>query len=81
MEVVRKIMTAGMLSPIIDLPWASQNTKVEVLVLPISQPSHESNSFRSMKGRLKEYANPELAKLEKSAWANNVEEKYGNIRH
>jgi len=81
MEFVRKFMTAGMLSPIIDLPWVSQNAQVEVLVLPVTQPSHESKSFRSMKGRLKEYANPDLAKLEKSAWANNVEEKYGNIRH
>ncbi|MDR1722634.1 MAG: hypothetical protein LBR84_01690 [Tannerella sp.] len=81
MEVVRKIMTAGMLSPIIDLPWASQNAQVEVLVLPVSQPAHNSKSFRSMKGWLKEYANPDLAKIEKAAWANNVEEKYGNIRH
>ncbi|MDR2473252.1 MAG: hypothetical protein LBD53_06765 [Tannerella sp.] len=81
MKVVRKIMTAGMLSPIIDLPWASHNAVVEVIILPVSQPSHETESFKSMKGRLKEYANPDLVKLEKSAWANNVEEKYGNIRH
>ncbi|GAB4310343.1 MAG: hypothetical protein Kow0091_16590 [Geminocystis sp.] len=33
---------------------------------------------KSLKGILKNYANPELITLESNAWENYVEEKYGD---
>ena len=39
MEVVRKIVSADMLMPIIDLPWVSKGLRVEVIVSPINEVS------------------------------------------
>ena len=35
MDVVRKIVSADMLTPIIDLPWMSRSLQVEVAVSPV----------------------------------------------
>ena len=35
MEMLRKIVSADMLTPIFDLPWASRGAQVEVIVLPV----------------------------------------------
>jgi len=37
MEVVRKIVSADVLTPIIDLPWPSNGLEVEVIVFPINK--------------------------------------------
>ena len=81
MEIVRKIVSADMLTPIIDLPWASKNLQVEVIVIPqIKKTSQQRKvSVESMMGCLKEYANPALWEKEQYAWEDNIMEKYDNI--
>ena len=34
METVRKVVSADILAPVIDLPWASKGLQVEVIVIP-----------------------------------------------
>ena len=34
MEVVRKVVSADMLTSIIDLPWVSKGMQVEIIVVP-----------------------------------------------
>ncbi|MCL2312239.1 MAG: hypothetical protein FWC41_07110 [Firmicutes bacterium] len=46
--------------------------------IPDSDMPMEKITPQSMKGALKEYANPDLIPLEKEAWAMHCEEKYGN---
>jgi len=81
MEVVRKIVSADMLKPIIDLPWNSKDIQVEVIVIPQirERPRQQKVSVKSLKGCLKEYANPALWEKEEHAWADNIMEKYGHI--
>jgi hypothetical protein len=81
MEVVRKIVSAELLAPIIDLPWASKGMQVEVIVKPQIKkaPKREEVTVDSLEGCLREYANPALREREKHAWEENVMEKYGHI--
>ena len=37
MEVARKIVSADMLTPIIDLPWVANGEQVEVIVFPVNR--------------------------------------------
>ena len=79
MEPIRTIVNAGVLSPIINLPW-KKDMQVEVFVTPIEEePIRQKLPFESLKGCLKEYANPDLWEKERYAWRNNVIEKYGTI--
>ena len=73
MEAVRTIVNADVLAPIIDLPWRS-NMKVEVFIVPFKEK--RAVRGKSMKGCLKEYANPALWDEEGSAWENHIAEKY-----
>ena len=79
MEVVRKTISADMLTPIIDLPWASEGLQVEVIVMPkIKETSQRQEvTVDSLEGCLKEYANPALWEKEQTAWEESVMEKYG----
>jgi hypothetical protein len=81
MDAVRKIISADMLTPIIDLPWKAKGMQVEVIVIPyIHETSQKRDvSIQSLKGCLKEYANPALRNKEKQAWENSVAEKYGHF--
>ena len=81
MEVVRKIVSADMLTPIIDLPWSYKDIQVEVIVIPQLKeiPRQRKVSVESLAGCLKEYANPSLWEKEEHAWKDNIMEKYGNI--
>jgi len=74
MEAVRTIVNADVLAPFIDLPWQSNNMKVEVFVMPFKEK--RTVRGKSMKGCLKEYANPALWDEEGSAWENHIAEKY-----
>ena len=74
MEAVRTIVNADVLAPIIDLPWQSNNMKVEIVIMPLKEK--RSVKVKSMKGCLKEYANPALWDEEASAWENHIAEKY-----
>jgi len=81
MEIVRKIVRADVLLPIIDLPWASRDLQVEVIVIPqVKETSRlREVSVDSLEGCLKEYANPALWEKEQYAWEDNIMEKYGHI--
>jgi len=81
MEVVRKIVNADLLSSFIDLPWARRGMQVELIVIPqVEKTSRQREvSVKSLKGCLKEYANPALWEKEQHAWEDNILEKYGHI--
>ena len=80
MEAVREIVSADILSPIINLPWKSKGLQVEVIVMPYVRETFQRRkvSIESLEGCLKEYANPALWEKEKHAWEDHVAEKYGN---
>jgi len=78
MEAVREIIDADSLMPVIALPDYMKNQKVEVIVLSIS-PETTRKPVKSMKGFLREYANPALIEKEKDAWGIAVKEKYGHL--
>ena len=70
MEVVRTVINADMLLPIIDLPWKSKGLQVEVIVIPqIKEASQRREvSADSLEGCLQRYANPALWEREQYAW-------------
>ena len=80
MEVVRKVVSADLLSPFIDLPWDRRDMQVELIVIPqVEQTSCKCEvSAKSLKGCLKAYANPALWEKEQHAWEDNILEKYGH---
>ena len=54
MEAIREIVSADILSPIINLYWKSKGLQV---VIPIEEEKKRQRiDFRKLKGRLKEYA-------------------------
>ncbi|MDR2147871.1 MAG: hypothetical protein LBE91_15570 [Tannerella sp.] len=81
MEIVRKIINADVLRPVIDLPWISGDLKVEVIVIPQIKETTQKRevSIENLTGCLKEYANPALWDREQHAWEDNIVEKYGHI--
>ena len=79
MEMIKKIMEAQQLLPVIPLPPQMQNSRVEVIVLPVVETKEPYPSAGNMKGYLKQYAHPSLKEQEKNAWAINLKEKYGNL--
>ena len=81
MEAVRTIVSADMLTPIINLPWVSKNLQVEVIVMPIVEKTTRRSavSVEKLEGCLRSYANPALWEKEQHAWEDNIIEKYGNI--
>jgi len=81
MEVVRKVVSADMLIPIIDLPWASKDLQVELIVIPQIKEIFQRRevSVESLEGCLQAYANPSLWEKEQYAWVDNIREKYGHI--
>ena len=81
MEAVRTIVSADMLTPIINLPWASKNLQVEVIIMPIVEKTTRRSkvSVENLEGCLQFYANPALWEKEQHAWEDNIIEKYGNI--
>ena len=81
MDVVRTTVSADKLLPIINLPWATKNLQVELIVIPINEKTTQQQkvSVESLEGCLKEYANPALWEKEKYAWEEHIVEKYGHI--
>ncbi|MCL2026792.1 MAG: hypothetical protein FWG92_08315, partial [Leptospirales bacterium] len=37
MDAIRKIVSAYLMKPVIDLPWATKGSKVEIIVFPVNQ--------------------------------------------
>jgi hypothetical protein len=79
MEAIREIMDVERLMSIINIPPYMQNTKVEVIILPLTKKDAPIHQSKSMMGFLKNYANPALVPMEKSAWELHLQEKYGTI--
>jgi hypothetical protein len=79
MEVIRKIMHAQQLSPIMHIPPQMQDSRVEVTVSLLFEAKEPARAASSMKGYLKQYANTALIAQEKNAWAANLKEKHGNF--
>ena len=63
MEAVRTVINAGLIAPIINLPWKSKNIQVEVIVMPVN----EDNSNPSLITRPKI---TDLKGLGKEVWEN-----------
>lgn len=82
MEALRLTMNSTRLASIIDLPDSLRDCEVDVIILPNQVPStpEVANSSEShvdsIKGILKQYANPALRDLEKGAWEQAAVEKY-----
>lgn len=74
---IKKIIDSEKLMTIMDLPTEMQSGQVQVIVYPVS--INETNkSVKSLRGCLKEYANPDLIPLEEGAWERHVTEKHGH---
>ena len=78
MEAIREIVSVGMLTPVINLPW-EKDVQVEITIKPVAEEKipRKKIPFEKLEGCLKEYANPALWEEEQYAWENHVVEKYG----
>ena len=68
MEAIRKIVDSAKLSSVIELPKSMQLGRVEIIVMPLLDEKHSPKSAKSMKGVLKNFANPTLVAQEKDVW-------------
>jgi hypothetical protein len=81
MEAIRKIIDAQHLLTIIDLPEHMKDGRVELIILPIAESEPRVSATKSMKGFLREYANPSLAEQEKEAWGRVAADKHVRSGH
>ena len=72
METIRKIVDSSELSSVIDLPESMQLGRVEIIVMPLLAEKHSKKGVKSMKGILKNFANPNLIMQEKGVWGKMV---------
>jgi hypothetical protein len=54
MEMIRKTVDAQQLSPIMYIPPQLQNSRVEVIVIPVKETKTPSRATGNMKGYLKQ---------------------------
>lgn len=79
MMAVRKIIDGEKLATIMELPGEMKTGQVELIIFPASDSASEKKDDPSLlEGYFKEYANPELAALEKGAWERHTVEKYAH---
>jgi hypothetical protein len=78
MEAIREIVEIKSNQLQFTLPTNFNEEKVEMILLPLAKSKEmvKIHKNRSMRGALSKYANKNLRKQEKDAWANAVEEKY-----
>jgi hypothetical protein len=79
MNFVRKITNSDALKHIVDLPEDLRNQDVELIILPIGDPSSLKRTVPSSttaRGALKQYANLDLIQYEQGAWKKGVQEKH-----
>jgi hypothetical protein len=85
MQALRKIMVAGELIPLMDIPHDMRSTQVEVIVLPINpiavKPKTNIGLLKKLKGSLSQYANANLRSLEKKAFEMAIEENYNKGKY
>lgn len=78
MNFVRKITNSDALKHIVDLPEDLRNQDVELIILPIGDPSPFKQAIprsTTARGALKQYANLDLIQYEQDAWEKGVQEK------
>lgn len=63
----------------LHLPKQFWGQQVEVIVLSVAQEEECEEADFSLRGCLRQYANPSLAAQEEGAWAAAAEEKHGRI--
>ncbi|WP_282939455.1 hypothetical protein [Paenibacillus sp. RC67] len=79
MNFVRKITNSDVLKYIIDLPENLRNQDVELIILPIGDPTPFKTpvpATPTARGALKQFANIDLIEYEQNAWAKGVQEKH-----
>lgn len=79
MNFVRKVTHSDILEHIVDLPEDLRNQEVELIILPLRNPtSNEASTFSppSARGALKQFSNPEFLQHEQNAWKKGVQEKH-----
>ena len=63
----------------LHLPKQFWGQQVEIIVLSVAQEKGHEEAGTSLRGCLRQYANPSLAAQEEEAWAATAEEKHGSI--
>jgi len=79
MDHVRHIIDSDKLLSLFDLPQALRARKVEVIILPTSDPIQEiarTSINDSCYGSLHKYANPDFIDLETGVWASTAVRKH-----
>ena len=77
MEAIRKIQTVTNGEIHLKLPPQFWGQAVEIIVLPAPQAIAQSPAGKkSLRGRLKSYANPDLIAQEQEAWQAVAREKH-----
>ncbi len=76
MEYLRETIDSRSLTGIFNLPESLRNRNVEVIILPASVAKDDKRRRKSLKGSLRQYANPDLIPLEKEAWPEAAAEKH-----
>lgn len=74
MEAIRNIQTVKNGEVHLQLPKQFWGQEVEVIVLAMQQPATLPPHKKSLRGALKQYANPALMDKEQSAWLDSVGE-------
>ncbi len=74
MEAIRNIQTVKNGEVHLQLPKQFWGQEVEVIVLAMHQPAPPPLNKKSLRGALKQYANPALMDKEQSAWLDSVGE-------
>jgi hypothetical protein len=79
MNFVRKVTNSDALKHIVDLPENLRNQDVELIILPIGDPTPHNTptpSAPTARGALKQFANLDLLQYEQGAWEKGVQEKH-----
>ena len=63
----------------LHLPKQFWGQQVEIIVLSVAQQKEREEAGTSLRGCLRQYANPSLAAQEEGAWGAAAEEKHGRI--
>ncbi|TCT19689.1 hypothetical protein [Thiobaca trueperi] len=76
MEAIRQIQTVENGTVHIQLPELFWGREVEIIVLPAPQSIQPVKSSHSLRGCLKQYAQPDLIAQEPDAWPVTASEKH-----
>jgi hypothetical protein len=63
----------------LDLPKQFWGQQVEIIVLSVARQEEGEEAGTSLRGCLRQYANPSLAVQEEGAWGAAVEDKHDRI--